>query len=90
MEQRIWKFELEIADIQRIDMPEGAKILSIQLQNGRLCLWALVARFASPEIREIEIIGTGNPIMPLEDGLKREFIGTVQQGQFVWHIFELK
>lgn len=84
--RRIFKYPLQITDIQYVMMPKGAEILSVAVQNEIVCLWALV----NPELqyvsREIRIVGTGNPA---PDGNVR-FIGTVLMldGQLVWHVFE--
>ncbi len=80
----IWKFELEITDLQRVFMPHGATILSAANQNGKVCLWAMVNPKHPAQERVIEIIGTGNPIQPMQ----RHFIGTVVVNPFVWHVFE--
>lgn len=83
---RVWKFPLKITDIQNVMMPEGARVLTVQMQHGELCMWALVNPDAPKQRREIEVIGTGNP-MP--DAVRR-YIGTAQQlgGQLIWHVFE--
>ena len=67
-------------------MPAEAKLLSVGLQKGKVCLWALVDPSKPIETKMIEIVGTGNP-MP-NDGLVRKFIGTVVADPFVWHVFE--
>jgi hypothetical protein len=88
MELKIWKYPLEMTDTQRVQMPKGAQILTAQMQGQTLCLWALVdcGSVLSKDDREIEIIGTGNPI----SDASRRYIATVQMcgGGLVWHIFE--
>ena len=81
-----WKFRLELADEQTLMMPEGAEILSAQMQGETLCMWALVEPDAPKQRRVIEIIGTGNPASDTD----RRYISTVQMcsGALVWHIFE--
>ena len=87
MEARIWKYELAITDTQEVMMPQGALILSVANQNGKLCLWAMVVP-ANPDSRRIiEIIGTGNPF-EVDTGIDRKFIGTAIIGSLVWHVFE--
>lgn len=85
-DKTIWKFPLDITDLQPVRMPQGAQILSVQMQYDRLVLWAVVDPEAKGELRTIEIIGTGNLVNPAS----RQFIGTVQMngGLLVWHIFE--
>lgn len=87
MQKTIWKYQLNITDTQNVMMPEGAEILTAQIQNGcGLCLWALVNPEAPKQRREIEILGTGNPA----PNANRRYISTVQMqgGNLVWHIFE--
>lgn len=76
-------------------MPSGAKILTAQVQNDTLCLWAIVPvdhnfRFDS---RIICVVGTGN-VMPEPSAphLTLNYIATAQQygGGLVWHVFEEK
>ena len=84
---RIYKYPLEIIDLQEIALPCGAKILTVQEQHDTLQLWAIVDPYEKRyTIRTIEIIGTGNP-MSCE---ACEYISTViqQNTHFVWHVFE--
>jgi len=84
MNDTIYKYPLAQKDRQIIDMPSGAECLSVHLQNGDVCLWALVNKAqASTDRVVIRIVGTGNPFD--RNGLT--FIGTVIQGPFVWHVF---
>ena len=88
MEKRIWKYQLEVVDVQNISMPKGAEILTIQVQYGEPCLWALVDPKEEVEKRTIEIFGTGNPI--LVDMEMRKYITTFNllDGGLVFHVFE--
>lgn len=85
--QTIWKFLLLLTDSQSLSMPENAQLLSVQLQDGAICLWALVNPDLPVESRTFEIHGTGKPIH-CDTGILRRYIGTVQQRPFVWHVFE--
>lgn len=87
MDFRIWKYCLEITELQRVDMPADSQILSVANQNGTLCLWLLVDVSAKVSPRWFEIIGTGNRLN-MNLGIERKFIGTVQIDAFVWHVFE--
>lgn len=89
MKKQIWKFEIQIRDVVRVLMPEGAEILTFQNQRGNPCIWALVDPTKPKEERMFEIYGTGHDIH--EDmGIDREYIGTIisEQGMLVWHLFE--
>ena len=89
MKKTIWKFELEIADKQTIEMPVNAEILTVQTQNEIPCLWALVDPDDPKEDRVIKIFGTGHPIV-YDAGVDRKYIGTYQLrgGSLVFHVFE--
>ena len=89
MKRTIWKFPLKITDYQSIDMPTYAEILSVHVQNGMPCMWALVDPDGEMESRGFEIFGTGNPI-EVDMGVDRKFIGTfmTHNDKLVWHLFE--
>lgn len=85
----IWKFPLDTFPVQYVDMPEGAEILTVQVQNGTPMLWAEVDSKARFRPRLIYVIGTG---MELDSGVSR-YIGTFQWedeelGDFVGHVYE--
>lgn len=80
----VWKFQLRWTDQISVQMPESAKILSAQIQNGEICLWALVFPENTTESRRFRISGTGHPITE-----KVEFIDTVQVDGLVFHVFEV-
>lgn len=89
MENTIWKFELDTVNMQTIEMPYCAKILTVQVQRETPCLWAIVDPSLEKEKRHFEIFGTGNPIVE-GMGVSREYIGTYQlhDGDLVYHVFE--
>jgi len=81
----IWKFEL----MNVIEMPKGAKILSLQTQDDTPYIWALVDPDVEKEKRIFSINGTGHPLIyfTAEDN----YIGTYQLPYrgLVWHVFEI-
>ncbi len=85
----IYKYKLEIADVQQILMPKGADILTIQVQNGTPCLWAMVdPDAAETEQRTFGMLATGHSTMP--NGIENVYLGTIQLhgGVLVYHCFE--
>lgn len=80
--KKIFKYPLEIKNQQEISMPFGAVILTVQLQHDEICIWAKVNPANSPENVTVYVVGTGHEI---PDGTA--YIGSVQQGPWVWHIF---
>lgn len=87
MVKKVFKYPLEITDEQVVEMPEGAKIISVQTQNNQVCLWAIVTPHNQLIKRGIRIYGTGHPI----DRENLEYIGTaiMENGNLVWHVFEV-
>lgn len=87
----IWKYQLEFAQEQFVEMPGGAVIQSVGLQDGVICLWAEVQSDRPNKKRSIWVFGTGHE-MPADTkgpaSWSLRFIGSVQQGVFVWHIYE--
>lgn len=82
----VYKFQLGITDVQTIQMPKGAKILTVQVQSAYgPCVWALVDPSQELENVKIRIAGTGHPIK--EDIVK--YIGSfqLQGGALVFHAF---
>jgi len=82
----IWKWELKTTDEQTILMPLGARLLTVQVQNGVPCIWALVNPTANQIERRFGVYGTGNPV-PDEVG---EYVATYQlaDGRLVFHVFD--
>lgn len=81
----IHKYPLMIQDRQIVEISTGAELLSVQMQEGIPCLWALVEPHQMPAPMEIFIFGTGQPVYV--PGLV--FIDTFQipeQG-LVFHVF---
>jgi hypothetical protein len=73
-----------------LNLPVGAKVLSVQPQHGQVAMWVLVDTNAGTQRQRVfHVYLTGEPINELPQLL--EFIGTVQlsDGQFVVHVFEV-
>lgn len=81
--KKVLKYPLILEDEQHIDMPLGAEILTLQLQRDQPYVWALVDTKNHYRAKTIYTVGTGRPVP--EDSF---YIGTYQQGLFVWHVFE--
>ena len=89
----IYKYDLDLGHINRVQIPKGAEILCVQSQKQASkevpCLWAIVDTDAPTTYRRFFIFGTGeamNPEYPLT------YIGTFQlkAGALVYHVFEEK
>lgn len=80
----VWKFPLKVEARQQIPLPQRAGILHLDVQNGQLCIWALVSPSAQPVDRTFHVYGTGHEI---DGNADIEYVGSAQQGAFVWHVF---
>lgn len=81
---KIYKYPIPLESEFSLSLPMSAKILSFQVQDGKLFIWAIVNTNVGEEKREFELIGTG--VSTNFD--YRHFIGTVQLDRCVWHLFE--
>ena len=89
---QIWKFEIKL-DNHSIEMPKGARILSVGVQDHlseSIMIWAMVDPEAPSCRRVFAICRTGHSIFPQAPVWqnKLSFLGTVQQGPLVWHVFD--
>ena len=83
----IYKYQLQITDIQKVEIPMNNKPLCVREQNGTLVLYALVNPEKEILNYEFEVFGTGHPIK--SKTAVREYIDTVQMSNgLVWHIFK--
>lgn len=84
----VWKFPLAVADVQTVQMPANAHILTVQTQSGIPFVWALVNPDMPQETRTIIIVGTGHARDELDELVN--YIGTVQMadGALIFHVFE--
>ncbi len=88
--QNVFKYTIPMEDYFSLDLPEGAKILTVQEQHGGAQIWALVNPDNPTETRNFRLAGTGHPIKESPDTLN--YVGTFQLagGSFIGHVFEIK
>jgi hypothetical protein len=82
----ILKQEIGVVARQLITLPVHAKILSFQKQRNKLVIWYMAEQNEVLERRIFQVIGTGNEFYTKMENL--QYIGTVQDDNFVWHLFE--
>lgn len=84
----IWKFCLDLIEIQEIEIPKDAEILAVQTQNDQPCLWCLVKSDAKMVKKIIRTFGTGHEI---DEDFNGTYLGTYQldEGNYVYHVFEV-
>lgn len=82
---KIFKYQLEALD-NEVAMPIDSVILSVGEQNGEVVMWAMVNEASTAGIRKITVVGTG---WGLKNSMtRRHYLGTVQVGAYVWHVFD--
>ena len=84
----IYKYEIETTDTQVLKLPQGAKILCVQVQNEKPCIWALIDTYEDDlYAHTITIVGTGHSV-PDNFGA-HNYLGTyqLQGGALVFHVF---
>lgn len=81
----IWKYKLNPAYVfHAISMPVDYHVLSTGIDaEGEVCVWAAVNSEAPQAKVTFALCGTGRAL-PERFG---EFIGSVKDGPFVWHIY---
>lgn len=80
----IWKYQLRLIDVQEVDMPLNAEVLHLDMQGPYPCIWVyLDPDLNGTERRTFVTHGTGHKIPD-----NHVYIGTYQDGPFVWHVFE--
>ena len=72
----IHKYAFEVTDDVVIEMPAGAEVLAVQVQNGSPCVWAEVDTDAPMQKRTFRVAGTGHPLDL--DRVWRRHVGTFQ------------
>ena len=85
MATRVFKYPIKLLS-NELDMPLGAEVLTVQVQENVITLWAKVDDQAPMERRGFLVLGTGDKFK----GDEGAYIGTVQKadGYLIWHVFE--
>lgn len=83
---RIYKYPLPMKDEVTLDLPDRARVLCAQVQDGQPYVWTLVDTTAPVRPRILHVVGTGHPF-PAGNLV---YVGTVQldAGRLVFHVFE--
>lgn len=84
----IYKYPLQLCELQSVEMIEGAQILCLQIQNQNPCIWAYVdSEIKNTKDRIFITHGTGGP---MGNESLDNYIGTYQinGGSLVFHVFE--
>jgi len=80
----VWKYALN--PVTQVEVPEGAIVLSVQVQDNQPQIWMLVDPGKAAETRVFKSFGTGHEF----DDAGLVYVGTFQinNGALVFHAFE--
>ncbi|MDI6603274.1 MAG: hypothetical protein QME57_04180 [Patescibacteria group bacterium] len=86
----IHNYSIPVQDYFSLNLPKGAKILTVQTEKGEPKIWALVNPAYPTETRNFRLAVTGHPIKESEEDLK--YIGTFQlcEAGLIGHLFEIR
>lgn len=89
MSVAVWNYPVPVEDSFSLLMPLGARPLTVQLQRGRPCLWALVNPDEPKVAHHFVLCGTGRE-RDIPAGSMRH-VGTFQlsEGDLVFHLFSV-
>ena len=85
--QTIYKYEMPVTNYFEIELPKNARILRAGSQRYGNVFWALVDTEKPTETRKFWRVGTGYKMNNVGNVLT--FIDTWQNGDLVWHLFEV-
>lgn len=87
--ETIHKYPLEVKCFFEIQMPYGARVLSVQCQDNIPTLWAIVETDYELVSYTIACRGTGHNFREgIKDAWGYKHVGTVQDSAgYVWHYF---
>jgi hypothetical protein len=99
MNQRVWRFELEIADEQQLVLPRMSKILKFAMDctETKISVWVQHSAEADDgwdqdpvryETRSFRVVGTGHPI-PDWERLQHHDTLVANGGSLIWHVYEV-
>jgi hypothetical protein len=81
--KQIFKFRVTLGR-NEIMMPKGFTVLTAQMKDGQIRIWALCDPDMEKKSVEIYVTGTG---INIDTDYYSIYVGTVQDGPYVWHVF---
>jgi hypothetical protein len=82
---KIYKFIIPLQSTPFVYMPKGANIVSCQIQDEKITVWALCDPNAEKAKRYFAVVNTGEEF----SNVNLRFIATVQLGAYVYHVHEI-
>ncbi len=85
----IWKYQLKVAGVQALTIPEAHEVLTAQFQGEDIYIWVMVDPARPKRKRWFEVIGTGHDMPDYACITARTYVATCQSDGFVWHVFSV-
>ena len=82
----VWKFHIPQVTPFVAWLPQGARIVAVQVQDAAPYFWAEVDPNAEGENRVFHIVGTGRNLPSVAE--RRCYLGTWQAPPYVFHLYE--
>jgi len=91
MKLTIYKYQIPLEDRFTIDLPSGAHAISVAVQRGVPCIWAIVDTDAPTKPHKFALFGTGHPLPDVWVMRAYRFVGTfmLRDGDLVFHLFSV-
>ncbi len=84
----IYKYPIHLTGMEYINSYEGAEVLSVGYDpSGVPCVWAMVDTAKPQYPLNVLCLGTG---WEVDMSFDYKFIGTINDGPYMWHIFQVK
>ena len=84
----IYKYRLDVGQIDPIMLPRDAEVLRVAQQSGEITMWVKLSLYAEKVARNFRVLGTGMQFS-VPDGQDARYCGTAFVGVYVWHVFEI-
>lgn len=85
---QIWKYLLTQYE-NNLEMPEGARLLTVQMQHATPTLWVEVDPTATRTQRKVCMVETGQDVDFTDYPAYQGYVGTYQLGGYVGHVYDL-
>lgn len=85
--KKIFKYTIQTpSQNPSVQLPVGAKILKVGVQDDKIVFWAEVDTYNVIETKHFEVFGTG---WELPEDSTLVYLGTVFMGEYVFHVYVL-
>ena len=85
MKRTVYKYGISRSGITRVEMPGEAYIIKAAIQKDNIFIWALVdLEDTDKDYHDFVVLATGEEV-----DYRLDHIDTIQEGPYMWHVFEV-